>query len=277
MVLDTITFVPGTVEGTFVFDHSGKWSRTDDKWTTPPFFPLDGRGNAAPGGAELEYLGTGDDGQKHNFYFTSELRYWFEYMGKETLDFIGDDDVWVFVNGHLAVDIGGVHGALSGSVDLDAKANDFGLTKNNIYEIVVFQAERHISKSSYKLTIGKFNRTRTLCSPSCGDGVVNGTEECDLGPDNSDSAYGGCTKQCTWGPRCGDGKPDVTDTVTEDCDDGENTSTYGSTNGCGPGCRKPHYCGDGIIDTAFGEGCDDGAGNGAPGSWCRTDCILIVP
>ena len=179
VVVDNLVF-NATTAGTFVYDHSANCSR--GTCTTPPFFPLDDRGWAAPGGPEVPYLGLcTDDNQKHNFYFTSELRYWFEYMGNEKLDFIGDDDVWVFVNGHLAVDIGGVHKATQGSVTLNAAAaTAYGLTRHQIYEIVVFQAERRLTQSSYKLTIGQFNRTRTVCTPTCGDGIVNGDLELHL-------------------------------------------------------------------------------------------------
>jgi hypothetical protein len=61
----------------------------------------------------------------------------------------------------------------------------------------------------------------------------------------------------------------------EECDDGVNAAKYGSTTGCGPGCRKPHYCGDGIVDTSFGEQCDNGAANGH--SLCSELCLNIVP
>jgi fibro-slime domain-containing protein len=271
-IVDSLTFV-AQAGGTFVYDHSGRWNSSTRTWTTPPFFPLDGRGWATPpDGPEIPYLGTGDDGQKHNFGFTSELRYWFEYMGGEQLDFIGDDDVWVFVNGRLAVDIGGVHAAAAGTVTLNpAKATEFGLQPNQIYEIAVFQAERHVTKSSYKLTIGQFNRTRTECTATCGDGIINGAEICDNGLDNNDKAYGGCTTQCTIGPFCGDGKPDA---VFEECDDGVNQSGYGQSSGCAPGCKTPPYCGDGIIDSPQ-EQCDDGAKNDTAESRCYSNCRLI--
>ena len=74
----------------------------------------------------------------HNFLFTSEVRLTFKYYGGETFTFQGDDDVWVFINDQLAVDIGGVHGEVSRSVNLDS----LGLSVGGIYEMDIFHAER---------------------------------------------------------------------------------------------------------------------------------------
>lgn len=111
--------------GTFVF--------SDDE-----FFPLDG-------------VGFPEVTQGHNFHFTTEIHGTFEYKGGEVFTFTGDDDVFVFVNNKLALDLGGVHGPQSDTIDFDAQANALGISTGNVYDLDVFHAERHTSMSNFRI------------------------------------------------------------------------------------------------------------------------------
>jgi fibro-slime domain-containing protein len=227
--------------------------------------------------------GTPIQGVMHNFYFTTEARYLFRYSGTQsTLSFFGDDDVWVFVNGKLKLDLGAPHERVMGTATIGDAAD--GLVAGKIYEIAVFHADRHPRESNYQLTLSGFSTSLSNCAPTCGDGVATAAEECDLGTVGNTGAYGGCTADCHYGAWCGDGtaqteiNPD-TGAPYEQCDNGymNNGATYskmGATGACTRGCTFAHFCGDGFIDSSDGEQCDDGSANGMMGSRCDAGCIL---
>jgi fibro-slime domain-containing protein len=212
----------------------------------PAFFPVDGDNFSTERNyAQIppyydvskswpKHVDDDDNVVMHNFSFTSEVRYWFKFDKSKTytLEFVGDDDVWVFINRKLAVDLGGIHSPVDGSVTLDAStASKFGLSDGNVYEIAVFQAERQTTSSSYKLTLSGFNAAPSICRPDCGDGVLEMGEECDDGADNGKGGYGSCDVDCTLKSGfCGDGEVQP----GEDCDDG---GLNGTEDHCPSGCR----------------------------------------
>jgi len=234
-------------------------------------------------------LGFGNSWANHNYSFTTELRYWFQYQGTEKLKFTGDDDVWVFVNGTMTVEMPGTHNRSVGTVILDTSNGtaqvgygdppstyttvDLKMAIGSVYEVVVFQAERWCCGSNYMLTLANFIGGKSQCVPTCGDGVTVADEECDCGDGsgsvpagcpgpNSDTTYGGCTTQCKWGAFCGDNTVQGPPNGPEECDLGKENGDTSAGSKCSVSCKAPRSCGDGHVDTDLGEECDLAGNNG---------------
>jgi fibro-slime domain-containing protein len=103
------------------------------------FFPIDGLG----------FGNMKSPSPNHNYHFTLETHLAFDYVGGEVFTFRGDDDLWVYINGKLAIDIGGIHDVIERSVNLDKVASKLGIEKGKRYTFDLFFAERHTVKSNF--------------------------------------------------------------------------------------------------------------------------------
>jgi fibro-slime domain-containing protein len=112
--------------GTYVYDNA-------------EFFPLDGQGFG------------NTPGEAHNYHFTTEIHVKWLYEAEQVFSFRGDDDLWIFVNNRLALDVGGAHQALLGTIDFDARANELGITAGQTYQMDVFHAERPTFESKFRI------------------------------------------------------------------------------------------------------------------------------
>ena len=62
-----------------------------------------------------------------------------------------DDELWIFVNGKLALDVGGQHQALEGTIDFDLQAAALDITVGSTYPMDIFHAERQTTDSNFHI------------------------------------------------------------------------------------------------------------------------------
>jgi fibro-slime domain-containing protein/RHS repeat-associated protein len=124
------------------------------RYINPSFFPIDRDSAFTSLGSSLNPFGhLQTSNPQHNFGFTFELHAQFQYRkgSGQVFKFTGDDDVWVFINDSLVIDLGGIHSAKSDSVFLDRLPSAF-LSDGGVYPLDFFSAERHTTQSNIMIT-----------------------------------------------------------------------------------------------------------------------------
>lgn len=135
---------------TTTYDETNKsFYNNEDEGISTGFFPLD-----YMDGEKMSDQ-NGDDAQDHNYHFAMKVDGDFIYKkgSNQFFDFTGDDDVYVFINGQLAVDLGGAHKELSTSLDIEKYASENGIKNGEKCHFQMFYLERHTTTSNCKIQI----------------------------------------------------------------------------------------------------------------------------
>jgi fibro-slime domain-containing protein len=106
----------------------------------------------------------GNQGNSQNYHFTYAINTNFTFQPGQTFNFTGDDDLFVYVNGRLVVDLGGVHGAQNASLAFNTDGSVttsgagvngttmLGLIAGQAYTFDIFFAERHTTQSNFAIS-----------------------------------------------------------------------------------------------------------------------------
>ncbi|MCL2183289.1 MAG: fibro-slime domain-containing protein [Chitinispirillia bacterium] len=117
---------------------------------TSQFFPLNNRGFGN------EWRSSTDNGvASNNYAFTMELTFDFRVDTSMVFNFAGDDDVWIFIDKRLVLDLGGIHEEVTGNFTLSSFS---WLTPGQQATLRIFYAERHSDDSNISIQTNIISR-----------------------------------------------------------------------------------------------------------------------
>ena len=138
------------------------WS-CNDKGSAPEGWPFYSNGSEAKGTETGRWQSTEDSksvngGRNQHFCFESHANFRFKKGLK--FNFRGDDDIWVFIDRKLAVDLGGTHLAAPGYVDVDyfMKKNGYSLDTigDKSFDIDIYFCDRRTTMSNVRIKTNMF-------------------------------------------------------------------------------------------------------------------------
>lgn len=83
------------------------------------------------------------EGRDYNYVMEGHGKFYYNAEDNLYFNFEGDDDVYLFINGQLVLDIGGAHGITEETVNINDCAASIGLEDGGIYDFDFFYMERH--------------------------------------------------------------------------------------------------------------------------------------
>lgn len=135
------------------YDTNSRSIYEDDSVSAKQFYPIDGLGyDAILGDTTDKANDSGSNRPEHpngNYALRGEAQ--FIYRDDLYFEFSGDDDVYMYINGVLALDLGGAHGICTKRVNLKDVAQQCRLTEGEVATFTFFYMERNSDASNFKI------------------------------------------------------------------------------------------------------------------------------